>query len=129
NLGAQRSRSFIVEPPLIHMAYDADDLRVWDFVRISRIGGEVQVLTDGIAVRKILLCEAFVDDDDGGGVFIVRGVEKASAFQGDLHYFQVVWLYDVFNCHSEVALVRRHRFINEPEILFIIATHGMSALT
>src|SRR4029077_8748678 len=37
NLGAQRSGSFIVEAPLIHVAYDPDDLRVWDFVRISRI--------------------------------------------------------------------------------------------
>src|SRR5579859_8048659 len=111
------------------MANHADNLRVRELIDFGRVGIEVQILADGILPRKILFRQAFIDHDDRSSMLIVSGGEKASTLYRNLHYLQIVRLHVILNGHGVIARICRLWPPNKPEVIFVVAAHGMCAPT
>ena len=88
---------------------------------------EVEVLADGVLIRKIHACERVVDVDHDRRIFIVLIGDEAAAQQGDSHGLLKPRLHEKERCRMHVAVVGRLGFTFNPEGQCGVVNHGSRA--
>ena len=118
DLRAQRLGVIEIEPPLLHVADDTDDLQ------LSSAAVHDDAFADGVLVRKESAREDVVDDGDERRVLIVLRGEEAPALERDVHHVEIAGLDDVVDGPVHAVFIRWFWLTVEPEELFVVARHG-----
>src|SRR5262249_8224564 len=126
HLCLHRTGSIGIQPPLINMAYHADNLRIWQLFSARRIAIEVEILSDWVLAGKIFVRQSFVNDDYCRRMLVIGRSKEPATLELKLHDFEIVRFNNIFKRHCQIALVRRLGPSHEPEKILIVIFHGMS---
>src|SRR4029077_17902063 len=87
----------------------------------SAFSSQKDMLSYRILLRKILLCEDVIHDNNMRGVVIILRREKSSSFQRHAHDFQIVFFHYVAERPAQIIISGGFRFSLDPKSIFIVA--------